>query len=181
MKYLKEHKSFLENKFIPKEPGDNIFKNEIEDLLLKHIGKRPFFNALDDLIKYDDKYILELVKGCENKHIISTGTFGDLLYDEYEDGEFDCASIVIFNGKICTDKSGIHCLYPFDVDLNNKEFVFIDDSMHSGRTMTTIEDYIKTLGSSITEISVAYDGQQTKDPRTRAIYRYFDEHPEKIK
>jgi hypothetical protein len=193
MKYLKEHNQFIkEFYFNPEEDytpslklknisHNNELKSDIENLLQIHVGKRPFFNALDDLIKYDDRYLLALVNGLENSNIISTGSFGDQLYEEYEDGEFDCASIGIFNGKICTERAGIHCVYPGDVGLENKEFVFIDDSLYSGRTVNVIEDYLKTIGSSIKEIRVAYDGSKKRDTRIKSLYRYYDEHPEKLR
>jgi hypothetical protein len=166
LKYIKEYKDF---------------KVEVQDLLQTYVKGRRFFDALDDVIKNSDEYILKLVEGCEDKNIVSTGGFGDLLYESYQRGDFKCKDIAIFNGKICTENKGIYCVYPEGVDLDNKEYVFIDDSLHSGGTLDKIEEYLNDRGSYITDVRVAYDGSLYKDDRVKSLYRYFEEHPEKIK
>jgi len=164
-----------------KEFNNYKFKSDIEELLTTHIRGRKFFNTLDDLIKYNSDFLLELVKGYENDYIASSGKFGDMLYELYESGKFKAKGLVIFNGKICTKKKGVTCWYPYDINLDNKEFIFIDDSIHSGRTIDKIESYLKREhNSNIKEISVAYDGKKIKDDRVKSIYRFYDEYPEKI-
>lgn len=51
--------------------------------------------------------------------------------------------MLIFNGKILTRNKGINSYYPHDFEIENKEYVFVDDSFFSGKTMSTIEEYLE--------------------------------------
>ena len=165
-------------KIIIEEFSRDEYRNIILRLLDKYKGGRPFFDALDDYIKTHEKMMLALVKGLENEHIATSGKFGDNLFRLYEEGKFRCKSIVVFNGKICTKKKGVTCWYPHDVDLNNKNFVFVDDSVFSGRTIKVIDDHFRQDqdNSKITKVVVAYDGSKTKLPMVTSYYRYYDHH-----
>lgn len=149
---------------------DNIVKN----LLDEYNGGKPFFNALDLEIKKNPDMILELVKDLSNDWIASSGGFGDLVYEMYEKGEIKCKGIVIFNGKMCTKNKGVSCWYPHDVDLDNKEFTYIDDSLFSGKTYQNIDNYLKQEHSSkISKISVVYDGSKELNPIVKSLFRYY--------
>ena len=164
-------------RIIKEEFSRNEYTRVIKQLLKKYVGGRPFFDALDEYIKTHDDMMVALIKGFENEHIVTSGTFGDNLYELYEQGKFKCKSITVFNGKICTKKKGVTCWYPAMVDLEDKEFIFVDDSTFSGRTIKVIDEYLKKHHNSrIKGVSVAYDGSKQKDPKVKSLYRYYDFH-----
>jgi hypothetical protein len=164
-------------RIIKEEFSRNEYRRVIKQLLKKYVGGRPFFDALDEYIKTHDEMMVSLVKGLENEYILSSGTFGDNLYELYEKGLFKCKGIAIMNGKICTKKKGVTCWYPSDIDIENKEFYFVDDSTFSGRTIRVIDQYLKKHhNSKIKGVSVAYDGSKTKDSKVHSLYRYYDYH-----
>ena len=84
--------------------------------------------------------------------------------------------MLIFNGKILTRNKGINSYYPHDFEIENKEYVFVDDSFFSGKTMSTIEEYLEDHNSSIKLSKIAYDGSVKKNPKIRSLYRYYDHH-----
>jgi hypothetical protein len=149
--------------------------NIIQDLLDKYKGGRPFFTALDDHIKdgTNEFMILDLAKGLENEFICSSGEFGDKLYELYKSGKLKCREVLIFGGKISTNKTGITPYYPTDFYLDEKEFVYLDDSYFSGRTVKTIDNYLDNFNSRIKEVRVVYDGSKEKLPYVKSIYRYY--------
>ena len=156
-------------RIIKEEFSTNKYTEVIKKLLKKYVGGRPFFNALDEYIKTNTNMMKELVTGLENDYILTSGTFGDNMYELYEIGLIKCKGFVVFNGKICTKKKGVTCWYPSDIDVDNKEFVFVDDSTFSGRTIRVINDYLKKHhNSSIKSVSVAYDGSKEKNPKVYA-------------
>lgn len=167
MIYLKLFENF-------KQPIDAI-KAKIRDIVVNigHRKGRPFFNALDDAIK-DDKFVLELVKGYENDWIASSGGFGDTLFRLYNEKRFKCKGLVIFNGKMLTDGLGVNYWYPETFDLNDKEFVYLDDSYFSGGTATKITNFLKLRNSNVYEIAVIYDGSEIKLDNVHSFYRYWD-------
>jgi len=148
----------------------------VKDLLGKHVGGRPFFDALDDAIKdvVNEDIIIEIMGGMENQWIATSGGFGDRLYDMWESGKIKCRGMVVFNGKMCTNKIGVTCWYPEDFDLNNKSFVFVDDSLFSGGTVKKIDDFlISNHNSSIENVSVVYDGSPNRNPLVKSLFRYY--------
>lgn len=148
----------------------------IEDLLLKYKGGRPFFNALDDAIKdpVNEEFIIEIVKGMDNEWLATSGEFGDRLYNLWKNGTIKCKGIIVFNGKMCTKRKGVTCWYPVDIDVDNKRFIFVDDSLFSGSTAKKIDDYLSEYhNSSIKSVSVVYDGSPNKTPMVKSLYRYY--------
>lgn len=151
-----------------------IVKSIVDDLTIKYRRGNKFFDALDEEIKSNNKIILELVKDCEDKWIISSGGFGDVLYNHYLDGLFKCKGLVVFNGKMLTNNIGVQNWKPSDFDLDNKEFVYIDDSYFSGGTVKKIDDFLKLRNSSISQVNVVYDGSEIKKDNVNSFYRYWD-------
>lgn len=147
----------------------------IQDLLKKHVGGRPFFNALDDSIKdlANEDILLEVVKGLDNDWVATSGGFGDKIYKLWEEGKFNCKGIVVFNGKMCTKGKGVTCWYP-NVEVDDKNFVYVDDSLFSGGTVRKINDYLQEYhNSSIKSVSVVYDGSKVKNKMVKSLYRYY--------
>jgi len=148
----------------------------VKDLLIKYKGGRPFFNALDDSIKdvVNEDIVIEVMLGLENDWIATSGGFGDRIYSMWKSGKFDCKGMVVFNGKMCTRNIGVTCWYPTDIDVDNKEFVFVDDSLFSGGTVKKVDDYLQEYhNSSIKSVSVVYDGSPNKNPSVKSLFRYY--------
>lgn len=149
----------------------------VKDLLKKYKGGRPFFNALDDAIKniMNEDIIIEIMRGLENEWVVTSGGFGDRLYKLWEEGKIKCRGIIVFNGKMCTRKIGVKCWYPTNIDVDNKNFIFVDDSLFSGGTYKKIDDYLEEFhNSKIKSVSVVYDGSPNKNPIVKSLFRYYN-------
>jgi hypothetical protein len=151
-------------------------KGIVDELTIKYRKGRPFFDALDDIIKsYENRdIILELVKNCENEWIASSGEFGKIIYDLYNDGAFKCKGVVVFNGKMLTNNIGVESWIPQGFDLNDKSFVYVDDSYFSGGTVKKIEVFLTNYNSDIKLVNVMYDGSEEKLDFINSFYRYWD-------
>ena len=119
--------------------------------------------------------ILDLVRGCSNEWIATSGEFGDSLYKLWKSNKFKCKGMVVFNGKLLTHNKDVTGYYPSNFDLNNKQFVYVDDSYFSGITAKKIDDYLQKTYSSIKSISVIYDGSKVKSKKVNSFFRYYDE------
>ncbi len=97
---------------------------------------RKFFDELDNSIKriLSKDIIISLSKGNPNEWIASSGEFGDIVYKLWMEGKIKCKGLIVFNGKINTYDLNVISYYPEDFNLNNKEFIYIDDSLFSGKT-----------------------------------------------
>jgi hypothetical protein len=171
MKYLELFERFYNPPTEIKERLDSI----VADLLSKHEGGRPFFNALDNAIKsvFNQDMILALVKGNTNEWIATSGEFGDRIYKLWKEGEFKCKGMVVFNGKMQTNKIGVHGWYPEEFDFENKQFIYIDDSLFSGSTANKIDDFLHDHNSKIKSVSVIYDGSKKKNKMVKSFFRYY--------
>ena len=59
-------------------------------------------------------------------------------------------------------------------DINNKDFIFVDDSFYSGTTGYSIDQFLKRVGSKILKTYVVYDGNDKKSDNRIALYNYYD-------
>ena len=57
------------------------------------------------------------------------------------------------------------------IDISNKDFVYVDDSYFSGRTVETIRNYLLDFNSTIKEINVVYNGSKNKN--INSFYNYY--------
>jgi len=160
------------------QPPSDI-KDRLDELVKrlekKHGGGRQFFDALDDNIKSitNEDMTLALVKGTKNEWVASSGEFGDKLYKLWKEGKFECKGLVIFNGKMLTNKTGVNSWYPEDFDLDDKKFIYIDDSYFSGSTVSKIDNFLKTKDSKVKRVFVIYDGSKVKKKGVNSFFRYY--------
>lgn len=171
MKHLVMFERFYQPSSDIKERLDELVK-ELEE---KHGGGRPFFNALDDNIKSitNVDITLALVKGLKNEWIATSGEFGDKLYKLWKDGKFECKGMVVFNGKMLTNKTGVNSWYPPDFELDNKRFVYVDDSYFSGSTANKINNFLNQHNSKVKRVFVIYDGSKEKKKGVESFFRYY--------
>ncbi len=171
MRYLQLFEKFYNPPLYIKKKIDSI----VDELLKKYGGGRQFFDALDDAIKdvTSVDMIIALLRGNSNEYIVSTGEFGDILHTLYLKGKIDCKGVVVFNGKINTLNLGANRFYPESFDISDKKFVFVDDSLFSGKTYQRIEEFLKKHNSSIKSINVIYDGSKEKNDKVKSFFRYY--------
>jgi hypoxanthine-guanine phosphoribosyltransferase len=170
-----KHIKFFEKFFAPSLEIKNKIDNIVQRLLDKHRGGRPFFDALDSEIKIaiNNDLILSLLKGSENDYVVSSGEFGDIIYKLWKDGKFKCRGVVIFNGKMRTQNIGVFNWYPNNFKLDNKKFIYVDDSIFTGSTSRKIDDFLRQRGSKIKEIYVIYDGSKGKSNKIKSFFKYY--------
>lgn len=156
---------------------------QILNLLKEHKeGGEKFFDILDLMIKSDYsicELIIDKIKnyfqsnGLKNSGVILSGKFGYTFYNNFRhflNNHFK--EIIITNGGIKEGKEA----YLGINSLNCTEFVFIDDSYYSGKTMKGIEKALKNIktNAKITETFVIYDGSKSKNNNIISLFRYYD-------
>lgn len=150
------------------------YLNLISNTIKSEVGGKSFFNKIDNSIKEDPDIVREICKGLKNEWVVSSGSFGDRVYDLFSKNELECKGVVVFNGKILTRNKGVNSYYPENFDLDNKKFVFVDDSVFSGKTINVIEKYlIEEHNSEVSRVVVGYDGSKNIDRKIKSLYRYY--------
>lgn len=162
----------FENFYTPPLEITNRLKNIVKELREKHHGGREFFDALDSHIKdiVNVDMVINLVAGNENTWIATSGGFGDKLWKE---GKFKCRGVVVFNGKMQTNKVGVSGWYPEDFEISGKKYLYVDDSYFSGGTVEKINDFLNQHDSTIKSVSVIYDGSKEKKSYVNSYFRYY--------
>ena len=174
MKHLESFKIF-ERFYSPSPEVKRKLDSVVKDLLSKHEGGKEFFNALDGVIKdiTSKDMVLALMRGSSNEWIAASGEFGDMIYKLWKSGGFKCKGIVVFNGKMMTNKLDVKNWYPDNFDSNDKGFLYVDDSIFSGGTANKIDNFLGEYGSKIKSISVIYDGSKEKNKKVKSFFRYY--------
>lgn len=172
MKHIKLFERFYNP---PQEIKDKL-NSIIQELQVKYKGGRAFFDALDGSIKdiTNQDMILALLKGNSNEWIATSGGFGDIIHKLWKEDKFKCKGLVVFNGKMLTNKVGVKAWYPSDFDLNDKQFLYVDDSYFSGSTARKIDDFLNEHNSKIKSVSVIYDGSKEKSKMVKSFFRYYN-------
>ncbi len=171
----------------------NIIKridNIVKDISKTTPGGNIFFDKLDSEIK-KSKNLDIIVKLFEkiyqdfgiNYNLVVSGGFGDLIMFLLKRGDIKCeGSILQVSGGLTshfTDMDKIKKVKEVVIqkqigNINNKEFIFVDDSFYSGTTGFSIDLFLKKIGSRILKTYVVYDGNDTKSPDRIALYNYYD-------
>ena len=152
----------------------------VNECLEKYVGGTPFFNAIDEKLRFDksmiDLMISEVIENEEFDYIIVSGKFG-LSFEEhchnYYNKEFN-KKIIVINGGLRKD----NVIIPFweNFNIEEKKIVFIDDSYYLGRTRDKIKMAIEEKNGTLINTYVFYDGSKTKDDSVKSFYRYYDFH-----
>ena len=165
------------------------------DTIVKDISKTTpggnlFFDKLDSEIK-KPKNIDIIVKLFEkiygdfglNYNLVVSGGFGDLIMFLLKRGDIKCEGTILqVSGGLTshfTDMDKIKKVKEVIIqkqigDINNKDFIFVDDSFYSGTTGYSIDHFLKRIGSKILKTYVVYDGNDTKSSNRFALYNYYD-------
>lgn len=172
-----KHIKLFERFYKPSQDIKDRLISITKELRAKLHGGIIFFEELDSRIKdiANQDIVLGITKGCKNEFIATSGGFGDTIYKLYKEGKIPCKGMVVFNGKMFTNKIGVESWYPKEFDINNKSFVYIDDSYFSGGTVEKIRNFLKSVNSNIKAISVIYDGCKIKNKDVRSFFRWHSD------
>lgn len=185
MKYINEWKSFNVS---PEEKMSNL----VNKILNNNPGGDSFFDKVDDIIKDPNNIdiILSIFnriyqKYGNNYNLSLSGSFGSYILSLIKSKKIKCkGTIVLFNGSVTSHKNkmglitkdkNVEVKYNND-DINDKRFIFVDDSYYSGTTEKLINQYLNTSNSSIIYTYVIYDGNDQKDNNRYSLYKYYDHH-----
>lgn len=172
MRYL----SIFENFNTPTKTTKDRVKSMVVDLLDKFEGGPLFFLNLDKQIKdpKNEDIIIELLSGCKNEWVCSSGEFGEIVFDLWMEGKIKCKGVVYFNGKIVEKRSGIHTWTPKEFIFKGKEFIYVDDSYFSGRTSDMVDNFLKDNGAKLKDIYVIYNGS-SRNKNIKSFFSYCDD------
>lgn len=154
-------------------PGGNLFFDKLDSEI-----KKP--KNIDIIVKLFEKIYRDF--GLHYNLVVSGG-FGDLIMFLLRRGDIKCeGSILQVSGGLTshfTDMNKIKKVKEVIIqkkigDINNKDFIFVDDSFYSGTTGFSIDQFLKRLGSKILKTYVVYDGNDTKSANRIALYNYYD-------
>lgn len=167
--------------------------NIINQSLNKWIGGEKFFDELDREFRKSEN--LDIIKSILYKIIQNNGNFCNIVvtgkFGEWIKIQLIDKKIVPFNGtlllvsgsitshqgflhKIQKDKK-IEIIYKSG-DIENKEFIFFDDSYYSGTTFTSISNFLSLKNSTIKKSYVIYDGSDKVLPSRWSAYNYYKHH-----
>ena len=168
---------------------------KIVEILKSHPeGGEKFFNALDFMIRSDRTIIEDFLKFVFSEYksmlmpntnildvgFVLTGQFGQILMNNYAKGL--CAisqDIILVEGGL---RNGTIPTIAKD-KFNTKNFIVLDDSYYSGRTVEAINNALKLAGSSMITLKsyllgaiVIYDGakKDEKKHKVLSLFRYYE-------
>lgn len=152
--------------------------NLVKEMIKEHEGGEKFFDNLDEAVR-EETYTYDLMKLAGRLlytcNIIVSGKFGRYFMNFVETSKL---KVNIVNGGL---RSGarIEDDLCYIEELDNKEFIFFDDSFYSGKTRNVIKEYLEERGAVLLDTYVIYDGSKEKDPYVHSLYRYYDDMVDK--
>jgi len=159
--------------------------NIVDSLIIEHIGGGKFFDALDKKIRKEE-YVAELLFMATKEHhtseskiridmgIVCSGRFGMYVVNCFNREEMDISTIVV-NGGLRANNTKVFDMTPYAEHIKGKEFYFLDDSIYSGTTRDKVYEAIRSMGGTINNTYVVYDGMVEQDKTVHSLYRYHRE------
>lgn len=153
---------------------ESIMMEKVEKCLKTHVGGESYFTELDAEIKADKDlmkiYLHHIVIETKTTNFVMSGEIGKCYADLFSTGDIN---LFILPGGLRHGKE-----LPHDVEriYEGVEFVFVDDSYYSGKTLNTVKKYIESTGAKIIANYVFYDGSRENKDNVKSIYRYYDYH-----
>lgn len=142
----------------------------VKDCINKHEGGEVFFDNLDENIRKINIVDVLLEKIKEDCVFVVSGKFGRYFYQTYSN-KF---AILVVNGSLRKSDSKVEICDIFDFygGVNDRDFIFIDDSFYSGKTRNKINEFLERFRSKIIHSYVVYDGSLIKQENVTSLYRY---------
>jgi len=150
----------------------NIIHNFVLGLLEKHPkGGESYFDELDDFLINNFFFDLIINKSyTKNTIFICSGKFGIAFYNYIYIKNIPC---IVFNGDLRKEDNYAYIISRninlIDRDFLYRDFVYIDDSYFSGKTMRKCMSF---LNIKEYRTFVLYDGSKQKE--VKSIYKYYD-------
>ena len=145
----------------------------VNKLLEQYIGGQIFFTELDKAVKFDEKILCELVDAVKDEYpdtlTIASGEIGLAMHNYGVNIDF------LVPGGLRFEPSKIN-LAPFKSMICGRQFIFIDDSYFSGKTVAVVREEVERLGGELLGTYVAYDGSKEKKDDVWSLYRYYDHY-----
>ena len=150
--------------------------NMVNDLLIKYVGGETFFDALDEEIRINDAWLYTMINHVltneEFDGFIVSGKFGKRFKDFYLNNYHPNKEVLVCNGALRKGNDiGLD-----NYDLNNKKYIFLDDSFWSGKTRDVVQKYVEENNGIFLKSYVFYDGNKEKSQNVESFYRYYDFH-----
>ena len=159
----------------------------ILDILNWHNDGQEFFDALfymvrcdiDILSQFYDFYWKTVYRPNitnSDYNLVMSGSFGLSMISNFGKTLFhNFNRVLLVNGGLREGKP----IELYTSELNDKPFIFLDDSYYSGRTRNTIEQALQELNplSIIAKTIVIYDGSSEKKEHSfvESMYKYHKE------
>lgn len=169
---------------------ENKINSIIKGISVNVSGGDKFFDEIDSAIKKKDNrdIIIELFDKVYhdfgiNYNLVISGGFGDLIMYLIQKQEIKCnGTILQVSGGITSHSNNMNTskkskeirIENLLGDIENKDFIFIDDSYYSGTTKISIDLFLKKFKSKILKTYVVYDGNDKKEKDRFALYNYYD-------
>lgn len=185
MLYLKEWIDY-----VPK--ADLKIKNIVNDILYKQLIGKDFFDELD--LKLRDPNNIELIYALFQKiniryglnyNIVLSGKFGGYINELLKKGKIECNGTILLVSGSLTSHFGLQnkitknkevSIVEKTGDIEDKSFIFVDDSYYSGTTVVSINEFLSHYSSGITHTFVIYDGSDKKIKNKTSLYNYYEHH-----
>ena len=163
----------------------NKIKNFVNICLDKYSGGESYFTELDRLIKNDSELLIDFIettiKESGIKNVVISGEIGRIYYQLKQNRRLkqDIMLCILPGGlrfEHQEDFSPEYC----EIEAEGKDFIFIDDSYYSGKTVRVVQKWMKDHGGKVVKSYVFYDGSYEKRDDVVSLYRYWDHHKERI-
>lgn len=153
---------------------EQLMTEKVEKCLKSHTGGEAYFTELDAEIKSDEEFLKSFMNciieetNCHN--FVMSGEIGSMYFKLYS---HDNIRLLLLPGGLRHGKE-----LPNDVERIYKgmEFVFVDDSYYSGKTLNAVKKYMESTGAKIIANYVFYDGSRENKDNVKSIYRYYNYH-----
>lgn len=165
-----------------REEMQNIMREYVASCSKLYTGGEEYFNEIDAKIKGDKNLLLSYIKtaidetGCKN--VILSGGMFDAVRNIRSYKRVD-HTLYKVSGGLRNYKYLFKCPAEFAFMYQGKEFIFVDDSFYSGKTLSQVKSFIESAGGKVVATYVFYDGSREKRDDIHSLYRYYDNLPKK--
>lgn len=140
----------------------------------QYIGGEVYFNELDRLIKYDTEllcsYLIYVASKENNTNFVISGEIGQVILKCKHEGMLPSHfQILTLSGSLRLGAPVIQ----MNQEMIASQFIFIDDSFYSGKTLDRVKEFIEINGGKISTCYVFYDGGKNRCNIVHSLFRYY--------
>lgn len=151
----------------------------VDKCLTEEGGGSSYFTKLDAEVKKQPDLLAEYMKYVTDRSgvydVVVSGEIGDRYVELQHVGEIPGnINLFLLPGGLRKGSTKLASKgYPREFS-QQKEFIFLDDSYYSGKTLNAVADYVRGAGGFIRHAYVFYDGSPVKNKNVSSLYRYYD-------